>query len=108
MYPCQNPSVCSGSASRSSSRLPLVSKRQTSTRVALAENSVKFVPRPSQIAPCASALPSVTLLRSTDKYHLSLRDSRSRCVRRTQDGCPEKTSASRPIFQIPIPRLALV
>src|SRR5436309_135217 len=36
---------------RSSSRRPCGSNRQSSTFRALAENSAKFVPRPSQVAP---------------------------------------------------------
>src|SRR5438105_3319036 len=36
---------------RSTSRRPWLSNRQSSTFCALAENSAKFVPRPSQLAP---------------------------------------------------------
>src|SRR5579863_9442305 len=62
MYPCQISSVYSGSTMRSSSRLPSRSNRHTSTLVACAENNVKFVPLPSQIAPWACELPSRTRL----------------------------------------------
>src|SRR5688500_6465702 len=47
-------SVRSGKAIRSVSRLPSLSNRHNSTLVALAENSAKFVPRPSQVAPSVS------------------------------------------------------
>src|SRR5262249_15082507 len=42
---------------RSISRRPWLSKRQSSTRSALAENSAKFVPRPSQVAPRGCGAP---------------------------------------------------
>src|SRR5690242_20816616 len=41
-----------------SSRSPRASNRQSSTRAALAENSEKFVPRPSQVAPRGNGCPS--------------------------------------------------
>src|SRR5580658_1391660 len=56
------PSVYSGSTSRSSSLAPTESNRHTSTLVACAENSVKLVPLPSQIAPWAWGVPSLTRL----------------------------------------------
>src|ERR1700741_284079 len=45
---------------RSSSRRPWRSNRQSSTLLALAENSAKFVPRPSQVAPRGCGLPAET------------------------------------------------
>src|SRR5690554_6309993 len=41
-----------------SSRLPWLSNRQSSTLVACAENSAKFTPRPSQVAPRGKGWPS--------------------------------------------------
>src|SRR5262245_12372762 len=46
---------------RSVSRLPSRSKRHSSTLVALAEKSAKFVPRPSQVAPSGLGEPAETL-----------------------------------------------
>src|SRR5262245_28679218 len=43
---------------RSISRRPWLSNRQSSTRSALAENSAKFVPRPSQVAPRGCGAPA--------------------------------------------------
>src|SRR4051812_577217 len=43
---------------RSSSRLPWLSNRQSSTFVALAENSAKLVPRPSHVAPRGCGVPA--------------------------------------------------
>src|SRR5215510_1398373 len=43
---------------RSRSRRPWLSNRQSSTLVALAENSAKFVPRPSQVAPSGCGAPA--------------------------------------------------
>src|SRR5262249_46863733 len=57
-YPCQMSSVRSGKAMRSSSRRPWLSKRQSSTFWALAENSAKLVPRPSQVAPNGCGAPA--------------------------------------------------
>src|SRR6187397_3404009 len=45
---------------RSSSRLPWLSNRQSSTFVALAENSAKLVPRPSHVAPSGCGEPAET------------------------------------------------
>src|SRR3954447_1158014 len=42
---------------RSTSRRPCRSNRQSSTLVALAENSAKFVPRPSHVAPRGCGAP---------------------------------------------------
>src|SRR3569833_4442306 len=47
---------------RSISRRPSRSKRQSSTFVALAENSAKLVPRPSQVAPSGCGAPAATRL----------------------------------------------
>src|SRR5690606_24441235 len=57
-YPCQISLVYSGSSMRSSSRLPWLSNRQSSTLVACAENSAKFTPSPSQVAPRGKGWPS--------------------------------------------------
>src|SRR4051794_6246646 len=61
-YPCQTMSVCSGkgmvSDSTSASR---ESKRQSSTRVACSENSAKFTPTPSHVAPSGYGAPGQTL-----------------------------------------------
>src|SRR6188508_2429181 len=43
---------------RSSSRLPWLSNRQSSTFVALAENNAKLVPRPSHVAPSGCGVPA--------------------------------------------------
>src|SRR5690606_18966183 len=45
---------------RSISVLPCSSNRQSSTRVACAENRAKLTPRPSQLAPSGNGVPSVT------------------------------------------------
>src|SRR6185312_11587311 len=45
-------------ATRSTSFRPLLSNRQSSTFSALAENSAKFVPRPSQVAPSGCGEPA--------------------------------------------------
>src|SRR5262245_5681307 len=47
---------------RSVSRLPSRLNRHSSTFVALAENSAKFVPRPSQVAPSGCGEPAETWL----------------------------------------------
>src|SRR6267142_5476045 len=51
-------SLRSGKAIHSSSRRPWLSNRQSSTLVALAEKSAKFVPRPSQVAPSGCGDPA--------------------------------------------------
>src|SRR6266545_92751 len=51
-------SLRSGKAIRSRSRRPWLSNRQSSTLVALVENSAKFVPRPSQVAPSGCGDPA--------------------------------------------------
>src|SRR5215470_11875031 len=51
-------SLRSGKAIRSRSRRPWLSNRQSSTLLALAENSAKFVPRPSQVAPSGCGEPA--------------------------------------------------
>src|SRR3954452_8144422 len=51
-------SVRSGSGMRSVSRRPSRSNRHSSTFIALAENSAKFVPRPSQVAPSGNGDPA--------------------------------------------------
>src|SRR6266480_6714328 len=43
---------------RAASRAPLLSNRQSSTRVADAENSAKLTPSPSQVAPSGCGSPS--------------------------------------------------
>src|SRR5262245_14366800 len=48
----------SGKGMRSRSRRPWLSNRQSSTLLALAENSAKFVPRPSQVAPSGCGAPA--------------------------------------------------
>ncbi|CAI8897495.1 hypothetical protein EMIT0P228_20460 [Pseudomonas brassicacearum] len=48
----------SGSSMRSSSTSPASSKMHSSTLVALAENSAKLTPRPSQVAPSGKGSPS--------------------------------------------------
>src|SRR5688572_12750600 len=55
---CQTSSVRSGIGMRSTSRRPSLSNRQSSTLVALAENSAKLVPRPSQVAPSGCGAPA--------------------------------------------------
>src|SRR5215813_2070115 len=47
---------------RSSSRLPWLSKRQSSTLLAFCENSAKLVPRPSQVAPKGWGAPAESRL----------------------------------------------
>src|SRR5918911_2871992 len=68
-YPCHTSSVRSGNRMRSSSRRPWLSNRQSSTFVAFAENSAKFVPRPSQVAPngCGDPAESRTLALGDEK-----------------------------------------
>src|SRR5215472_13681350 len=53
-------SVRSGSAMRSTSRRPCRSNKQSSTFSALAENSAKLVPRPSQVAPSGCGAPAAS------------------------------------------------
>src|SRR3984957_1109812 len=63
-------SVRSGSVIRSSSRRPWLSNRQSSTFSALAENSAKLVPLPSQLAPSGCGAPAdrrVSALRDEKK-----------------------------------------
>src|ERR1700692_1826648 len=55
-------SVRSGRATRSSSRRPWLSNRQSSTFSAFAENSAKLVPRPSQLAPSGWEAPAESLV----------------------------------------------
>src|SRR5713226_8590961 len=64
---------------RSSSRRPLRSNRQSSTLPALAENSAKFVPRPSQVAPRGYGVPA-------DSRTLPLRDEENGGKRRNNNG----------------------
>src|SRR5215467_11299511 len=59
---------------RSISRRPWLSNRQSSTRSALAENSAKFVPRPSQVAPSGCGAPAESRM-------LALRDEEDRSKR---------------------------
>ena len=56
MKPCKTWSVYSGSSKRCVSRSP--SNTQTSTLVALAENTAKLVPLPLQVAPSGSRSPA--------------------------------------------------
>src|SRR5262249_38535864 len=63
-------SVRSGSTMRSISRRPWRSKRQSSTFSAFAENSAKFVPRPSQVAPSGCGAPA-------ERRALTLRDEKN-------------------------------
>src|ERR1700704_5874927 len=60
---------------RSSSRRPWLSNRQSSTFCALAENSAKLVPLPSQLAPSGWGAPTESLL-------LALRDEKNGGKRR--------------------------
>src|SRR5262245_47334498 len=53
---------------RSSSRRPWASNRQSSTFSALAENSAKLVPLPSQLAPRRLGVPSDTRIQSAFGY----------------------------------------
>src|SRR5262245_26773688 len=53
---------------RSSSRRPWASNRQSSTFSALAENSAKLVPRPSQLAPNRDGVPAVRRIQSAFGY----------------------------------------
>src|SRR5262245_50775310 len=53
-------SLRSGKGMRSRSRRPWLSNRQSSTLLALAENSAKFVPRPSQVAPRGCGAPAAS------------------------------------------------
>src|SRR4030095_6863584 len=62
--PCPTSSLRSGSAIRSSSRRPWASNRQSSTFSALAENSAKLVPLPSQLAARGLRVSSDTRLQS--------------------------------------------
>src|SRR5215470_3833507 len=57
-----------GSSMRSSSRRPWASNRQSSTFSALAENSAKLVPLPSQLAPRRLGVPSDTRIQSAFGY----------------------------------------
>src|SRR5437868_5615910 len=58
----------SGSSMRSSSRRPWASNRQSSTFSALAENSAKLVPLPSQLAPRRAGVPADRRIRSAFGY----------------------------------------
>src|SRR5215510_2815684 len=69
-------SVRSGRDTRSSSRRPWGSNRHSSTRLALAENKAKLVPRPSHVAPRGYGRPAVT------RIHLKLRNEKERGQRR--------------------------
>src|SRR5215510_13140090 len=69
-------SVRSGRGTRSSSRRPWGSNRHSSTRLALAENRAKLVPRPSHVAPRGYGRPSVS------RIHLKLRNEKERGKRR--------------------------
>src|SRR5580700_10927200 len=60
---------------RSSSRRPWLSNRQSSTFCALAENSAKLVPRPSQAAPSGWGAPAESRM-------LALRDEKDGGKRR--------------------------
>src|SRR5262245_48714255 len=62
-------SLRSGKGMRSRSRRPWLSNRQSSTSLALAENSAKFAPRPSQVAPrgCGSPAASRALALGNEK-----------------------------------------
>src|SRR5580692_9325796 len=62
---------------RSSSRRPWLSNRQSSTFWALAENSAKLVPLPSQLAPRGWGAPAESLV-------LALRDEK-KCGKRRND-----------------------
>src|SRR5215813_8416273 len=58
----------SGSSMRSSSRRPWASNRQSSTFSALAENSAKLVPLPSQLAPRRVGVPADRRIQSAFGY----------------------------------------
>src|SRR6267378_3502108 len=77
-WPCQTSWVRSGSATRSISRSPSSSNRQSSTRCALAENSAKLVPRPSKVAPKGCGRPA-------DSRMSALRDQEDRGERRDDE-----------------------
>src|SRR6266446_8832166 len=62
---------------RSSSRRPWLSNRESSTFSALAENSAKFVPRPSHVAPSGNGAPA-------ERRALPLRDENN-CSKRWND-----------------------
>src|SRR5262249_11191309 len=53
-----------GRAMRASSRAPAVSNRHSSTLSACAENSTKFVPVPSKLAPSGDGTPALTRMLS--------------------------------------------
>src|SRR5437763_2864451 len=83
-------SVRSRSSTRSISRRPRGSNRQSSTRSAFLEKSAKFTPAPSQVAPSGCARPRQTVLGAT-KYRagastggLSLRRNGVRRLRQIQ------------------------
>src|SRR5450755_833827 len=83
---------------RSTSRVPVESNRQSSTLVAWAEKSAKFVPRPSHLAPSGKGKPSQTVVRAaTVTLRLLLSTSveqRSRTAR-SYPGKPASTRGSR-------------
>src|ERR1700730_7629489 len=84
---------------RSSSRRPWLSNRQSSTFVALAENSAKLVPRPSQVAPSGWDAPADSLV-------LAFRDEEKGGERRNDKADLGNAAIVQRLYCSPVPDIA--